>query len=134
MLSGSSKKSTHDGDEHHAEHAEQEEHDEPEESKEQAQEEPPKDEESPKDDEENPAETSKGESSAKDESKQGNPNAAQKSGQTGGKVTPPPADNSSLAENTEDKKEAHEQYKDIVGPTSVLIGSLLATALEVLIY
>ncbi|OTB01773.1 hypothetical protein M426DRAFT_323255 [Hypoxylon sp. CI-4A] len=44
----------------------------------------------------------------------GNPNATHESGQTGRKVPPPSADNTDLATNYEDKKAAHEDYKDMI--------------------
>ncbi|KAK9783665.1 hypothetical protein AB5N19_04163 [Seiridium cardinale] len=42
----------------------------------------------------------------------GEPESSHKSAQAGQDVPPPPSDNSSLAENTEDKKKAHEEYKE----------------------
>lgn len=44
----------------------------------------------------------------------GNPSAAHESGQTGRQVPPPSADNSDAATDYEGKREAQEQYKDMI--------------------
>ncbi|KAI0135780.1 hypothetical protein F4814DRAFT_36601 [Daldinia grandis] len=46
--------------------------------------------------------------------KDGNPQAARGSGQTGGQVPPPSADSSDMATNYEEKKGAQEDYKDMI--------------------
>ncbi|OTA67946.1 hypothetical protein K449DRAFT_430053 [Hypoxylon sp. EC38] len=45
---------------------------------------------------------------------EGNPTAAHQSGETGKQVPPPSADNSDMATDYEDKKDAQEQYKDMI--------------------
>ncbi|KAI0376631.1 hypothetical protein F5Y04DRAFT_265971 [Hypomontagnella monticulosa] len=58
--------------------------------------------------------SSSSESSDDKPAKDANPQASQGSSQTGSKVPPPSADNTDLATNSEDKKEAHEQYKEVI--------------------